>query len=704
MNDGAIVYKSKIDNSGLQKDLNAAKREIQKSQKEVAEAEAAKLPLEKQAEASAEKLKVARQELQKYKSDLSRIQAVTINPASSRGDYEKATQLVPGAVSKVESQLAVVDQLDREWQQINGKVEKYNEKIAAANANIQRQKENAADLTKKLSSGSAKIAEATEKAQLSAAKFKKRLVSIAGQALVFSLISKALREVVEYTGKALRSNKEFTSELAKLKGALLTAFQPLYELILPTLMSLIRIATNVVTAIAKVAALLGGKSVSQYAESAKALYNEANAIDEAGKAAKKAQKSLAGFDEINRLGNNAAESEDSVKDDFAPDFSAFDTNAIKEQVDELTLFLSGALLLIGMVLALSGANIPLGLGLMAVGAIGLATEITEDWETVKKIMSDQAELILAVSSILLLIGMVLAFTGAAIPLGIGLMAAGAVGLASEAAVDWETVKKAIEENAALIAGISEVLFVAGLILALTGAALPLGIGLMAVGAAGFVSAATLNWGAVKEQLNKAFATLLAITSGNFMVVGLLLCLSGASLGLGLALIAAGIAGSIKAWKLDDNPITRFVKNIANSIIGIINKIIDAINQLFHLKFDGLKIGGVQIIPQIDTRLINIPKIPMLANGAVIPPNREFMAVLGDQRHGTNIEAPLSTIQEAVAEVMSEYEAANLAGHEVTAELLRQILSAVLGIEVGDTTIGKAANRYNEKMAIVRGRA
>jgi hypothetical protein len=49
----------------------------------------------------------------------------------------------------------------------------------------------------------------------------------------------------------------------------------------------------------------------------------------------------------------------------------------------------------------------------------------------------------------------------------------------------------------------------------------------------------------------------------------------------------------------------------------------------------------------------IPKyIPALAKGAVIPPNAPFMAMLGDQKHGTNIEAPLDTIKQALAEVMA----------------------------------------------------
>lgn len=47
-------------------------------------------------------------------------------------------------------------------------------------------------------------------------------------------------------------------------------------------------------------------------------------------------------------------------------------------------------------------------------------------------------------------------------------------------------------------------------------------------------------------------------------------------------------------------------------------------------------------------------IPYLAQGAVIPPNAPFYAVLGDQKNGTNVEAPLETIKQALAEVMGEY--------------------------------------------------
>lgn len=96
------------------------------------------------------------------------------------------------------------------------------------------------------------------------------------------------------------------------------------------------------------------------------------------------------------------------------------------------------------------------------------------------------------------------------------------------------------------------------------------------------------------------------------------------------------------------------------------------------------------------------KVPGLAQGAVLPANEPFLAVVGDQKRGTNIEAPLATIQEAVAQVMEGYASANLAGQEATVEVLQSILEAVLGISVGDSVIADAYNRHSAKMAVVRG--
>lgn len=88
-----------------------------------------------------------------------------------------------------------------------------------------------------------------------------------------------------------------------------------------------------------------------------------------------------------------------------------------------------------------------------------------------------------------------------------------------------------------------------------------------------------------------------------------------------------------------NSISSMIQTFVNGASSMINGLIGAFN----------KITGIVGIPSIP----DIPKlkIPKLATGAVIPPNAPFMAMLGDQRHGTNIEAPLDTIKQAVREVM-----------------------------------------------------
>lgn len=97
-----------------------------------------------------------------------------------------------------------------------------------------------------------------------------------------------------------------------------------------------------------------------------------------------------------------------------------------------------------------------------------------------------------------------------------------------------------------------------------------------------------------------------------------------------------------------------------------------------------------------------PMIPMLAQGAVLPANKPFLAMVGDQKHGTNVEAPLSTIQEAVALVMGDQMDAMMAGFNATVEVQREILQAVLGIQIGDEVIGRAAGRYAGTLARARG--
>lgn len=103
-----------------------------------------------------------------------------------------------------------------------------------------------------------------------------------------------------------------------------------------------------------------------------------------------------------------------------------------------------------------------------------------------------------------------------------------------------------------------------------------------------------------------------------------------------------------------NGITGVLKTAANLAIslveGLINLAIDAIN---------LIITGVNCVGSLAEKIgigwyiepLGKVSLPRLAQGAVIPPNQQFLAILGDQRSGTNIEAPLATIEQALQNVL-----------------------------------------------------
>ena len=116
-----------------------------------------------------------------------------------------------------------------------------------------------------------------------------------------------------------------------------------------------------------------------------------------------------------------------------------------------------------------------------------------------------------------------------------------------------------------------------------------------------------------------------------------------------------------------------MKTPVNAIIGLINGVISGINSISIDIPDWVPfgLGGKRLG-------FNIPTIPLLAQGAVIPPNAPFMAVLGDQRNGTNIEAPLDTIKQAMREVMGENDGDGtyiirlyLSGRQIYEEVLKQ---------------------------------
>ena len=151
-----------------------------------------------------------------------------------------------------------------------------------------------------------------------------------------------------------------------------------------------------------------------------------------------------------------------------------------------------------------------------------------------------------------------------------------------------------------------------------------------------------------------------------------------------------------------NGIIGLLNTMLSRLASALNKVISVANSLsFTVPIWVPGIGGKHF--GVNMGYVTAPQIPYLAQGAVLPANKPFMAVVGDQRHGTNIEAPLATIQEAVAVVMEDMAAGNMAGHQATVGVLREILEAVLGISIGDEMIANAVTRHNRRQAMLCGR-
>lgn len=628
-----------------------------------------------------------------------------------------------------------------------------------------------------------------------------RLKSIVAGALVFNVISSGLRNLQEYLWSALKTNQQFVNSISQIKGNLMTAFNPIYEAVLPALNALANALANVTRYIAAFISALFGKTISQSAKGAKALNNQVKAIKGVGSSARKtakevkeASKSLASFDEINSISENRDTNSGNAgggggvgSGETAPNFPVGESNEvyenIKRQIDSITLImstaflalgailvftganiplgigliiagivgiastaekwgqmsanisneltligtlLSSAILTIGTIIALSGVNIPLGIALMIVGVTGIATEVATSWGMLSQecitaltvILSFVGGCFLALGAILCLsgaslplgiallligatalataiglnwntttnnvnttimaitgivggallaLGAVLAFSGANLPLGIALMVLGAAVLATALVLNWSAVSEETKNTISVIAGIVGVaLLVLGAVLTFSGANILLGIALLAAGAALLVPVLAQNWDAVKSSVQTVLSGIFSIVSAATLVLGIILCFSGVGIPLGLGLIFAGAKGIKKAEEWNSNKLTRKIKDFANSIIDIferaVNFIISKLNSISFTIPDWFPVGGGTTFG-FNIKSVSIPR---LAQGSVVPPNREFLALLGDNKKETEIVSPLSTMKQALAEVMEGLSGAG--GNTVVLEL------------------------------------
>lgn len=374
-------------------------------------------------------------------------------------------------------------------------------------------------------------------------------------------------------------------------------------------------------------------------------------------------------------------------------------DALASPLSRVGLLVSGATLALGAILAFSGC-MPLGIALMAIGATSLVSVMALNWNGLSDEIQNVIAIITTVVSVAFLaIGAALAFSGANIPLGLALLAAGAVTMGTAIMPNWNDLSDNVQQKINMITTVvGGALLAVGAILALSGVALPLGLGLMAAGALSLGAVATLNWDFVVNSIKKVVSVITGILSGALIVLGVLLCLSGAGVGLGLAVLAAGLSLSYAAWTLDDNPITRFVRQMANSIIGLVNGVIDAINDMFHIQFNGLSVMGITLIPAFDIRLVDIPHIPFFEDGGFPNEGQLFIArEAGAEMVGAmGRRTAVANNDQIVEGISAGVSVANDGVIAAIYALLNVVEEKDMSVVIGDNEIGRSYDRYKEK--------
>lgn len=511
--------------------------------------------------------------------------------------------------------------------------------------------------------------------------------------------------------------------------------------VLEVLTQIFDIATRGLNALSGISGSLLGNIESQEETTDKTADNIKEQVKNQKELTKEVKKTLAGFDEIQILSANTA---GGTSDELDSSIQGIGTggnsqgNNIEQEInDKLVAIMAVAsvsLLALGCILLFTG-NIAWGLGLIIAGAValGITAGVYKDDSISEKTKEtlEKAIVIAGISAVVIGILLCLVHRWA---WGLGMIVAGAATLGFFAAVNWNSIKEKLKEEEAqkwIVIG-GTVTVVLGILLCFA-SRWGLGIGLIAAGATTLGFEIALNWDSLKlkiEETARKHKALFILGSFLLVVLGVALLFTGVGIPFGLAWIAAGaqgistgitedwdfmpnkikeVWGKVKQfWKTNIAPIftvgwwRQLAIDAGNGLIGgfesaingvitlfekMANKIVDAFNALSFDLPDIL--GGGHVGFDLSKVYLGRLSIPRLAKGAVIPPNREFLAVLGDQKHGTNIEAPLQTIVDAFNIALSQNGGYNGGGNT-------EVVLEIDGREFGRAVV-EQGNRENRRI-------
>ena len=613
MADGEVIFSTELDNKALYRDLNKAVKDIDRLDGKISKLGAQKIPLE--------------EKLQRITGELDEAKAVLADMrAAPKGTYEKVD---------IADQATRVRLLQAEFTKAANSVDNIDSRLRAAETDLDGAKNRAEEINAQIQeaeSGADGFSDAVAGANDWMQKLLGRVEKLAKRVFIFSMITAALRSMRTWLVEIVKSDQEASAAMAQLKGALLTLAQPLVQVLVPAFTLLVRVIAAVVTQIARLVAAISGKSLSSAAASAKALNAQTKALKGTGKAAKDAGKSLASFDEINQLSSSSSGGGGGASADaIAPDFSFMDeVDGRLKKIADAVIFIGAGLaawklssLLPGMLgtVAKKLAGIALAVGGLMLLWDGLSDAWNNgvDWGNLIEILGGAAAAAL---------GLYLTFKE--VGAGIGLIVAGAAMVV--------TAFQDIDQNGLNLK--NTLLMIAGIVSTglgfwfLTGKVFPL----VVAGIAAILFAITTLAGNGEQligNLKQAFSGLVTFLDG--------------LINLDIDKMLSGLKGMVSGAL---NTVLTIVGSVINLIIRGLNWLIEKINSISFDMPDWVPgVGGKSWGPNIP--LVKEWQIPQLAQGAVIPPNREFLAVLGDQRSGTNIETPLATMVQAFKQALAE---------------------------------------------------
>ena len=404
------------------------------------------------------------------------------------------------------------------------------------------------------------------------------------------------------------------AQVTQCARALGNIFIPMLNAVLPYAIALVKVVRMLADSIASLFGFtlpeVDYSGVSAGATAVGDLANNAgdasDGLSKAGKAAKKLKNALLGIDELNILskddsfsgsGSGSGSGAAIGGGDLGIDLPTYDflgnaitsksdkiVQMIKDAMWEITSVISTFLLAIGTILVVTGANLPLGLGLMAVGAVGLAASVMENWNGMSERLAKVLTLATGVlGGFLLAIGAFLVFSGVNVPLGAGLIVAGAAALGTAVAINWKSLNEDLSNALSILTAIvSGALLAMGALFAFPGVDIPLGIALMVAGAVGMVTAIGLNWDSMSDPLRRTIGMLEAIVGGALLTFGAILALTGANVPLGVAMIAAGAISVASAVALNWNSLTGDVQESVLSIVAIVSGALIGIGAILAL--------------------------------------------------------------------------------------------------------------------------